>query len=253
MCRSATVSRFNRDGDRETERDGKRKRGRDREGERDTKHLCSCANDSQDHNRLPVPKSKQALSRRLQVQHPQKTCSTVRLCGPCFKTGRTRSEKKTRACELVHYKRCSKWPPMEPSGFSAVNLGARAGLKHRAQRSSCRARHSIERDMSSELCRRSTLRVCRGVSVTAVSISARTSLARRRFSGRDSSDAPRRRSLIFALMLSSDQSGRNARISRGFRPSTSETRNNRSRTRMTHQQQQHEQQRRPAATTQQQQ
>ena len=137
--------------------------------------------------------------------------------------------------------------------FSAVNLGARTGLKHRARRSSCRARHSVERDVSCELCRRSTLRVCRGVSVTAVSISARTSLARRRFSGRGSSDAPRRRCLIFALMFSSDQSGRNARISRGFRPSTIETRNNRSRTRMTHQQQQHEQRRRPAATTQQQQ
>ena len=136
--------------------------------------------------------------------------------------------------------------------FSAVNLGARTGLMHRARRSSCIARHSVERDMSCEHCRRSTLRVCRGVSVTAVSISARTSLARRRFSGRDSSDAPRRRCLIFAL-FSSDQSGRNARISRVFRPSTCETRNNRSRTRMTHQQQQHEQRRRPAATTQQQQ
>ena len=77
--------------------------------------------------------------------------------------------------------------------FSAVNRGARTGLKHRAWRSSCRARHHVERDMSSELCRRSTLRVCRGVSVTAVSISARTSLVRRRFSRRDSSDVPRRR------------------------------------------------------------
>ena len=34
---------------------------------RDTKHLCSCADDSQDHNRLLVPRSKQALSRRLQI------------------------------------------------------------------------------------------------------------------------------------------------------------------------------------------
>ena len=63
--------------------------------------------------------------------------------------------------------------------------------------------------------------VCRGVSVTAVSIWARTSLVRRRFSGRDWSGAPRRSCLIFVLMLSSDQSGRNASISRGFRPSTS--------------------------------
>ena len=52
-------------------------------------------------------------------------------------------------------------------------------------------------------------------------ISANTSVVRRRFSGRDSSGAPRRGCLSFVLMLPSDQSGRNARISRGFRPSTS--------------------------------
>ena len=62
--------------------------------------------------------------------------------------------------------------------FSVVNRGARTGLKHRAWRSSCGARHNVERDISSELCRRSTLRVCRGLSVTATSISARTSLGR---------------------------------------------------------------------------
>ena len=104
--------------------------------------------------------------------------------------------------------------------FSAVNLGVRTGSKHRAGRSSCRAGHNVERDMSSELCRRSTIRSCRGVSVSAVSISARTSLVRRRLSGRDSSGAPRRRCLSFVLMLSSDQSGCIARIARGFRPST---------------------------------
>ena len=38
----------------------------------DPRHLCPFANHSRDHNRLPVPRSKQALSRRLQVQHPQK-------------------------------------------------------------------------------------------------------------------------------------------------------------------------------------
>ena len=41
--------------------------------------------------------------------------------------------------------------------FSVVNLGAQTGLKHRmAWRSSCNAHHSVERDMSSELCRRNT-------------------------------------------------------------------------------------------------
>ena len=111
-----------------------------------------------------------------------------------------------------------------PSGSPFVNRGARTGLKHHAWRSSCRARHNVERDISSEVCRRSTLRVCRGISVTATSISANTSVVRRRFSGRDSSVAPRRRCLIFVLMLSSDQSGRNARISRGCRPSSSHSR-----------------------------
>ena len=104
---------------------------------------------------------------------------------------------------------------------AAINPDARTGLKHRAWRSSCNARHSVERDMSSELSRRSTVGVCRGVSVTAVSILAKTSLVRRRFSGRDSSGAARRSCLSFVLMLSSDQSGRIARISRGFRSSSS--------------------------------
>ena len=97
-----------------------------------------------------------------------------------------------------------------------LNRGARAGLKHRAWRSSCRARHSVERDMSSELRRRGTFRICSGVSVTAVSISAKTSLVRRLFSGWEWSGAPRRSCLSFVLMLSSDQSGRIGSISRGF-------------------------------------
>ena len=179
--------------------------------------------------------SEQALSRRLQVQHRQKTCPTVGLFGPWFKTrsNETRKKKNTRARELVHKcrlpriestpTRCStsrqKFKPAKR--FSVVSRGARTGTKHRAWRSSCRARHSVERDMSSELCRRSTLRVCRGVSVTETSISARASLVRRLFSGREWSGAPQRSSLIFVLMLSSDHSGRNASISRGFRPSTS--------------------------------
>ena len=105
--------------------------------------------------------------------------------------------------------------------FSAVNRDARTGFKHRAGRSSRCARHSVERDMFNELCLRSTLGVCRGVSVAAVSISADTSVFRRRLSGRDWSGAPRRSCLIFVLMLSSDKSGRIAHTSRGFRPSTS--------------------------------
>ena len=85
-----------------------------------------------------------------------------------------------------------------PIGFPP---SIRTGLKHRAWRSSCRARHKVKRDMSSELCWRSTLRVCRGVSVTAASISAKTSVYRRRFSGRVSSGAPRRSCLSFDLMV----------------------------------------------------
>ena len=93
------------------EKDGVREGGRERIEERkkrgeterqntdmDPKHLRPCANHFQDHKRLLVPRSKQALSRRLQVLHPQKKpCSTVRLFGPCFKTGRTRPEKN--ACK----------------------------------------------------------------------------------------------------------------------------------------------------------
>ena len=304
-------------------------RQRDRKAERDTKHLCSCATDSEDHNRLPVPRSKQALSRRLQVPTPtkklaQRLDSFVR-----------RSEKKTRAREHARQASVNErsgavqwllgreltlcaqswravqtgtgtgalpvpfpslargeiewaevwraWRPREELDVALLQkrIGAPDGVRwsvfflppparcvcakarhamwqaHVVQHlnvaskgfrcrlprtnalqhvtakvqpcqavlrcqswrtdgleapaledSSFRARHSVERDMSSELCRWSTLRVCRGVSVTATSISANTSVIRSRFSGRDSSGAPRRSCLIFVLMLSSDQSGR---------------------------------------------
>ena len=46
-------------------------------------------------------------SRRLQG-----VCSTVRLFGPCFKTGRTRPKKKNACTRVGHRKRCSKWPPL---------------------------------------------------------------------------------------------------------------------------------------------
>ena len=74
---------------------------------------------------------------------------------------------------------------------------------------------NVDDEEKKEMKKESTLRVCRGVSFTAVSISAKASLVRRRFSGRGSSGAPRRSCLSFDLMLSSDQSDRIARISRG--------------------------------------
>ena len=101
LLRRREKRRIGRQGDRETEK----KKGTRRQ--RGHKHLCSCANHSEDHNRLPVPRTKPALSKRLQVQHPQKTCSTVGLFCPCFETGRLRPEK-TLACELVHHFQCSK-------------------------------------------------------------------------------------------------------------------------------------------------
>ena len=102
----------------ERKREGRRRkkernRGGDRE-ERDTKHSCSCANDSQDHNRLPVPRSKQALSRRLQVPaHTKKNLLNGETLWSVFQDGSNEtSKKKTQACELVHHRRCSKWPPL---------------------------------------------------------------------------------------------------------------------------------------------
>ena len=83
--------------------------------------------------------------------------------------------------------------------FSDVNLGARTGLKQSRL-------EIVMRDMSSELGQRTTLKVCRGFSFTAVSISAPTSLVRHRFSA----GAPRRRCFSFG-----DQSGLCACISRG--------------------------------------
>ena len=70
------MTRADKEGEREREterREGRKKRG---ETERqntdmDLKHLCSCANHFQDHKRLLVPRSKQALSRR--SNHPKRT------------------------------------------------------------------------------------------------------------------------------------------------------------------------------------
>ena len=61
----------------ESEKETERREGRHKRGETERqntdiepKHLCSCAKHFQDHKRLLVQRSKQALSRRL--QHPQK-------------------------------------------------------------------------------------------------------------------------------------------------------------------------------------
>ena len=79
---------------REKEIEKERKRKRDREGERDPKTSCSCANDSEDHNRLPVPTSKQALSRRLQVQHPQKNRPNGKTLASVFQDGSNETRRK---------------------------------------------------------------------------------------------------------------------------------------------------------------
>ena len=52
---------------RETERERRGRKKKETEGERETPNTYALAKKTQDHNRLPVPRSKQALSRRLQV------------------------------------------------------------------------------------------------------------------------------------------------------------------------------------------
>ena len=61
----------------------------------DPKHLCSCANHSRDHNRLPVRAG--AFKALAGSSTHKKNFSTVRLFAPCFKMDRTRPEKKRRA------------------------------------------------------------------------------------------------------------------------------------------------------------
>ena len=93
-----------------TGRQGDRERERTTEREEDTKH--SCANRSQDENWLPLPRSKQELSRCLQVLHPQQ--KLAQLLDSLVSVSRLveRDQKKTRACELVHHKRSWEWPPL---------------------------------------------------------------------------------------------------------------------------------------------
>ena len=79
------------------------KGGRESEKERETERE---GRRSGDHNRLPVPRSKQALS-----WHPQKTCPTAELFGPCFKT--VSNETRKKRVQAGHHRRCSKWPHLE--------------------------------------------------------------------------------------------------------------------------------------------
>ena len=87
---------------RERERETERREGRKNRGETerqntdmDAKHLCSCANHFRDRKRLLLPRSKQALSRRFQFPSTHKQIAQrLDFFGPCFKTGRTRPEKK---------------------------------------------------------------------------------------------------------------------------------------------------------------
>ena len=70
-----------------------------------------------------------------------------------------------------------------------ANLGAQTGLKHRAWRSSCRARHSVERKNVSERVRWIMPNVWRDASFTTVPISAKTLQVRCLFSGLAHPDA----------------------------------------------------------------
>ena len=125
--------------------------------------------------------------------HPKSDCSGSVRCDSSGRASHRRTPRASgpRASNAVcrgsraRPRAAARHGKIQPcQAVSSCQSRATDGLKHRAWRSSWSARHSVERDMSSELCRRSTLRVCRGVSVTAASISARTSLVRRRFSGR---------------------------------------------------------------------
>ena len=78
---------MNEEDERETEREGR---------EREPKHSCFCANDSQDHKRLLVPRSKQALSRRLWVPAPTKNLPNGPTLWSLFQDGSNEIRKKKR-------------------------------------------------------------------------------------------------------------------------------------------------------------
>ena len=118
-------------------RERRRGKGTEENKDMDPKHFCCCANDSQDHNRLPVPRSKQALSRRLQVPAPtKKTCSTVRLFGPCFKKGRTRSEKtRARGDTCTSRERSHSKVPLDRERLQGPSVPAALGVPLELDRS----------------------------------------------------------------------------------------------------------------------
>ena len=116
--------RRQRDGERE-ERDGKRKKQRER------------------HQTLMLLRKRLSRSQSVACAEVQagavkalagcsipkkKTCLSVRLFGPCLKTGRKETRKKTRACELVHHKPRASGPRASkcrlqsaPDNYSAMD------------------------------------------------------------------------------------------------------------------------------------
>ena len=161
----------------------------------------------------------------------KKTCPTVGLFGPWFKTGRTRSEKKS-ARELV--RSAFRWAPTTHIGlfcagpwwFQRKNFSSENTTRVRSKGFATDREHAhalqhvkakvqpCQAVLRCQSRRTDWLEAPRSEIFGARSESAAAS-------GCDLSGAPRRSCLSFDLMLSSDQSGRNARISRGFRPSSS--------------------------------
>ena len=94
----------------------------------DPKHLCSCANHSRDHNRLLVRAG--AFKAQAGSSTHKRTCSTVRLFGPCFKTGRTETKKKTRARGDTCTSRERRHPrvPLERERLQGLSMPASLGV-----------------------------------------------------------------------------------------------------------------------------
>ena len=92
--------------------DGKRNRGRDKRG-RETPNTCVLA---QTTLKITLGCLCRGPSRRFQgacrFQHTQKNLLNGETLWSVFPDGSNETRKKTRACELVHHKRCSKWPPL---------------------------------------------------------------------------------------------------------------------------------------------
>ena len=128
--------------EREKERDEEAK-GKKQNADTDPKHLCSCANRSRDHNRLPV---REGAFKALAGSSTQKILNSQTLWS-VFQDGSKRDQKKrlTRGDTCTSRERSHPRRPLERELLQGPSVPASLGVPLELDRSFCRdSRHGLD-------------------------------------------------------------------------------------------------------------